>query len=236
MAVFPLHKMLQAVYLLCCSKKGISSHQLHRVLGITYKAAWFLSHRIREAMRDGSLTPMGGAGGIVEADETYIGRLQGQKVQPKGGAAHKNMVLTLVERGGGARSFHIDNASIASVLPIVRDNIRRESKFMTDAGQHYKRLHTTGYFAGGGRVHHERDEYVNRDNPEIHTNTVEGYYSIFKRGMKGVYQHCGEKHLHRYLAEFDFRYSNRVALGVDDGARATRALKGVVGKRLTYRA
>ena len=107
---------------------------------------------------------------------------------------------------------------------------------MTDAGQHYKRLHTTGYFAGGGRVHHERDEYVTASNPEIHTNTVEGYYSIFKRGMKGVYQHCGEKHLHRYLAEFDFRYSNRVALGVDDGAALLAPLKGVVGKRLTYRA
>jgi transposase-like protein len=231
----PLHKMLQAVYLLCCSKKGISSHQLHRVLGITYKAAWFLSHRIREAMRDGKLSPMGGSGGIVEADETYIGRLEGQEINPKGGAAHKNMVLTLVERGGAARSFHIESASLMSVLPIVRDNIRRESKFMTDAGQHYKRLHASGYFAGGGRVHHEREEYVSRENPEIHSNTVENYYSIFKRGMKGVYQHCSEKHLHRYLAEFDFRHSNRVRLGIDDTARTAKALQGIIGKRLTYR-
>src|ERR1700674_1776194 len=137
----PLHKMLQATYLLCCSKKGCSSHQLHRILQVTYKTAWFLSHRIREAMRDGTLAPMGGPGGIVEADETYIGRLEGQEVNPKGGAAHKNMVLTLVQRGGSARSFHIENASIASVVPIVRENISRESKFMTDAGQHYKRMH-----------------------------------------------------------------------------------------------
>jgi transposase-like protein len=225
----PLHKMLQAVYLLCCSKKGCSSHQLHRVLGITYKTAWFLSHRIREAMRAGKLAPMGGPGGIVEADETYIGRLEGVPKQRHGGA-HKNVVLTLVERGGGARSFHIDSFSIADVLPIVRDNVRKESRFMTDEGQHYRSIGRG--FIEHGTVVHSNDEYVRGD---IHTNTVEGYYSIFKRGMKGVYQHCSEKHLHRYLAEFDFRYSNRVALGVNDEARANRALKGVVGKRLTYR-
>ena len=141
------------------------------------------------------------------------------------------MVMTLVERGGGARSFHIDSASLAEVVPIVRDNVRRESRLMTDAAIHYKGIGKD--FAEHGRVHHEREEYVRGD---IHTNTVEGYYSIFKRGMKGVYQHCSEKHLHRYLAEFDFRYSNRVALGVNDEVRANRALKGVVGKRLTYRA
>ena len=225
----PLHKMLQAVYLLCCSKKGCSSHQLHRVLGITYKTAWFLSHRIREAMRVGKLAPMGGPGGIVESDETYIGRLKGVP-QPKNGPAHKNMVMTLVERGGGARSFHIDSASLAEVVPIVRNNVRRESRLMTDAAIHYKGIGKD--FVEHGRVHHEREEYVRGD---IHTNTVEGYYSIFKRGMKGIYQHCSEKHLHRYLSEFDFRYSNRIALGVNDEARANRALKGVVGKRLTYR-
>jgi transposase-like protein len=225
----PLHKMLQAVYLLCCSKKGCSSHQLHRVLGITYKTAWFLSHRIREAMRTGKLGPMGGPGGIVEADETYIGRLKGVPKQHHGGA-HKNVVLTLVERGGGARSFHVGSFSIAEVLPIVRDNVRKESRFMTDEGQHYRSIGRQ--FAEHGSVVHSADEYVRGD---IHTNTVEGYYSIFKRGMKGVYQHCSEKHLHRYLAEFDFRYSNRVALGVNDEARANRALKGVVGKRLTYK-
>jgi transposase-like protein len=226
----PLHKMLQAVYLLCCSKKGISSHQLHRVLQITYKAAWFLSHRIREAMREGKLSPMGGAGGIVEVDETYIGRQKGLGVD-KTGYHNKNMVVTLVERGGRARSFHTDGHSIADIVPIVRENIARESRFMTDRALHYRAVGKE--FAEHGSVPHEQGIYGMGD---IHTNTVEGYYSIFKRGMKGVYQHCGEKHLHRYLAEFDFRYSNRVALGVDDSERATRALKGVVGKRLTYRA
>jgi transposase-like protein len=219
----PLHKMLQAVYLLCCSKKGISSHQLHRILQITYKAAWFLSHRIREAMRDGSLAPMGGAGGIVEVDETYIGRQKDLGVD-KTRYHNKNMVVTLVERGGSARSFHTDGHSIKDIVPIVRNNM------MTDRALHYRRVGKE--FADHGSVPHEQGIYGMGD---IHTNTVEGYYSIFKRGMKGVYQHCGEKHLHRYLAEFDFRYSNRVALGVDDTARAAKALKGVVGKRLTYK-
>jgi transposase-like protein len=230
-AHIPLHKMLQAVHLLCSSKKGISAHQLHRILEVDYKSAWFLAHRIREAMRDDTLTPMGGSGKIVEVDETYIGRMEGQVAPKLGGSSHKNMVLTLVERGGSARSFHTDGHSIATIVPIVRQNVRRESKLMTDAAMHYKRL--GGEFAGGsGRVHHEREEYV---RGEIHTNTVEGYYSIFKRGMKGVYQHCKEKHLHRYLSEFDFRYSNRVALGVDDEMRSGLALRGIAGKRLTYR-
>ena len=224
----PLHKMLQAVYLLCCSKKGCSSHQLHRILGITYKAAWFLSHRIREAMRDGKLAPMGGTGGIVEVDETYIGKQEGRGEES--GTWVKNMVVTLVERDGSARSFHTDGHSIADIVPIVRENIRRESRFMTDSALHYKAVGKE--FAEHGAVAHKQYEYARGD---IHTNTVEGYYSIFKRGMKGVYQHCSEKHLHRYLAEFDFRYSNRVALGVNDEARTGRALKAVVGKRLTYK-
>jgi transposase-like protein len=225
----PLHKMLQAVYLLCCSKKGCSSHQLHRILQITYKSAWFLSHRIREAMRDGKLAPMGGTGGIVEVDETYIGRQAGQGVD-KTGYHNKNMVVTLVERGGSARSFHTDGHSIASIVPIVRENIKRESRLMTDKALHYRRVGEE--FAEHGSVEHTEYEWARGD---IHTNTVEGHYSIFKRGMKGVYQHCSEKHLHRYLAEFDFRYSNRMRLGVDDPARAAKALKGIVGKRLTYR-
>jgi transposase-like protein len=227
----PLHKMLQAVYLLCCSKKGCSSHQLHRILGITYKAAWFLSHRIREAMRSGQLAPMGGPGGVVETDETYIGKQEGHAGQ--GGPEHKNIVLTLVERGGEARSFHVDSFSVADVAPIIRKNIRKESRFMTDEAQQYRRIGKL--YAEHGRVEHTVGEYV-RAGTDIHTNTVEGYYSIFKRGMKGVYQHCSEKHLHRYLAEFDFRYSNRVRLGIDDVARMEKALQGIAGKRLTYRA
>jgi hypothetical protein len=218
---------LQAVHLLASSKKGISSNQLHRTLGVTLKTAWFMSHRIREAMRALNLQPMGGAGAIVEADETYIGKMEGHADQ--GGPGAKNMVVTLVERGGSARSFHTDSHSVASIYPIVLENIRRESHLMTDKAHHYRAVGE--FFADHGSVAHERDEYVRGD---IHTNTVEGFYSIFKRGMKGVYQHCKEKHLHRYLAEFDFRYSNRVARGINDVARADRALKGIVGKRLTY--
>ena len=146
------------------------------------------------------------------------------------GGAHKNVVMTLVERGGSARSFHIDNTSVSQIVPILRQNVHRDSRLMTDEAQHYKAVGKE--FADHGRVEHSVDEYVRGD---IHTNTVEGYYSIFKRGMKGVYQHCAEKHLHRYLAEFDFRYSNRVRLGIDDENRSARALKGITGKRLTYR-
>jgi transposase-like protein len=231
----PLHKMLQAVYLLCCSKKGISSHQLHRVLGITYKAAWFLSHRLRLALRVDGNSPLGSGGKVVEGDETFIGRKVG--VKQGQGFAHKNPVLTLVERGGVARSFHVDGTSANDVVPFLRANVAREAKLVTDDAGQYRHV---GRYFDHETVNHSVDEYARyertADGSEfvIHTNTVEGYYSIFKRGMKGVYQHCSEKHLHRYLAEFDFRYSNRVALGVDDCERATRALKGVVGKRLTY--
>lgn len=229
-AHIPLHKCLQAVHLIASSKKGISSHQLHRILEIQYKSAWFLAHRIREAMRDGKLAPMGGAGKIVEADETFTGRLAGQPKNRKGGWAHKNTVLTLVERGGIARSFHVDSTSIAQIVPILRTNIRRESSLMTDEARHY--IGVGKEFASHESVNHKAEEYVRGD---VTTNTVEGFYSIFKRGMKGVYQHCSEKHLHRYLAEFDFRYSNRIALGVDDQDRADKAIRGMVGKRLTYR-
>jgi transposase-like protein len=225
-----LNVWLQAFFLMSSSKKGMSSHQLHRALGITYKSAWFLTHRIREAMRSGGLLPpMGGAGKTVEADETYIGRLKGQPKR-RGGASHKNTVMTLVERGGSARSFHIDTTTVAQVAPIVRANISRESRLMTDEARHYREVGKE--YISHDAVHHAAEEYVRGD---IYTNTVEGYYSIFKRGMKGVYQHCSEKHLHRYLSEFDFRYSNRVALGVNDGERADLAIKGAAGKRLTYR-
>jgi transposase-like protein len=225
----PLNKMLQAVYLLCCSKKGCSSHQLHRILGITYKAAWFLSHRIREAMRDGSLTPIGGGGKIVEADETFFVNKKGFPVQP--GIGHKMAIVSLVERGGPIRSTVIDAVSRPDVERIIRQNVHRESRLMTDTAGYYRR----GQLGPDQHemVDHSIGEYVRGD---AHTNTLEGYYSIFKRGMRGVYQHCGEKHLHRYVAEFDFRYSNRVGLGVDDVARATTALQGISGKRLTYRA
>jgi transposase-like protein len=227
----PLHKWLQALYLLCSSKKGISSHQLHRTLNISYKAAWFMAHRIREAMRDGSLGPLGGFGYAVEADETFIGRKEGVE-KPKGGFSHKHAVLALVERNGKVRSVHLDALTSDEVGRVVRENLDRESWLMTDEAKHYRKVGED--FAGHSRVHHALGEYVDREDATIHTNTVEGYFGLFKRGMKGVYQHCAEKHLHRYLAEFDFRYNHRVALGIGDGERAARALEGVKGKRLTY--
>ncbi|MGA2485829.1 MAG: IS1595 family transposase [Roseiarcus sp.] len=228
----PLRLWLQAIHLVCSSKKGVSANQLHRILGVTLKTAWFMGHRIREAMRDGGLSPLGGGGGTVEIDETYIGRVEGVP-KPRGGSSHKNVVLTLVEREGSARSFHIDRVSIADMAPIIHANIARETKIMTDQGAAYPVLCEP--FASHDTVNHAKDEYVRREGDKVvTTNTVEGYYSIFKRGMKGIYQHCAEKHLHRYLAEFDFRYSNRARLGVNDIARADRALRGAVGKRLTY--
>jgi transposase-like protein len=224
----PLHKWFQAIHLLCSSKKGISSHQLHRILEVQYNTAWFMSHRIREAMRSGPLAPMGGGGGVVEADETYIGKTKFPKMQ-RGGFQHLNVVLTLVERGGNARSFHVERTDAISILPVINENIAKEATVNTDEGRHYFNLHK---LRNHETVNHKAGEYVRGD---VHTNTVEGYFSLFKRGMKGVYQHCKEKHLHRYLAEFDFRYNNRVKLGVEDEARASRAIKGASGKRLTYR-
>lgn len=228
----PLHKALQAVYLMTSSKKGISAHQLHRVLEITYKSAWFLSHRIREAMRDGGMDVFGSGGGIVEADETFIGREPGME-RGKGGFKHKMKVLSLLDRNTGARrSFVVDGVTIADVTPILRENIAREAHLMTDDAGQYRFMHT--HFASHRTTPHMKGVYVDRNNPEVHTNTIEGSFSIFKRGMRGIYQHCQKKHLHRYLAEFDFRYSHRVALGFNDADRSEAALLGIVGKRLTY--
>lgn len=225
----PLRLWLQAMFLMASSKKGISSNQLHRILGVTLKTAWFMSHRIREAMRSGDLAPAGGGGGVVEADETYIGREPGKPV--KRAFHHKMKVLTLVGRSTGrARSMVVDNIRPATVAPIVMENMAREALLMTDEAGHY--LHVGREFAQHGVVSHGIGEYVVGD---VHTNTIEGYFSIFKRGMKGVYQHCAKKHLHRYLAEFDFRYCERAALGVNETARACKMLVGVTGKRLTYR-
>jgi len=224
-----LHLWLQAIHLLCASKKAISSHQLARVLGITVKSAWFLSHRIREAMRSGDLEPMGGAGVQVEVDETYIGLKEGRK-KAKRGYGHKRPVLSLVERGGQVRSFHVESATVANIVPLVRDNIDRESLLLTDESRLYWGVGAEFY--SHDAIEHGKDKYVRGD---VHTNTVEGVFSVFKRGMLGIYQRCGEKHLHRYLAEFDFRYNNRVRFGIDDVTRAGRALKGTAGKRLTYR-
>jgi transposase-like protein len=232
----PLRKWLQAIHLLCSSKKGISSHQLYRLLGITLKSAWFLSHRIREAMRDDSLGPLGhfgGAGNAVEADETFIGRKKGVP-KPKGGTSHKHAVLALVERGGKVRVVHIDSVTSEEIGKIVRENVAREAWLMTDEAKHY--IEVGKEVAGHSAVNHGIGEYVSFEDATIHTNTIEGFFGLFKRGFKGIYQHCDEKHLHRYVAEFEFRYNNRIALGVDDCGRAHAALLGVKGKRLTYRA
>jgi transposase-like protein len=229
----PMHVWLQAIHLLCSSKKGISTNQLHRILGVHIRTAWFISHRIREAMRSGELAPMGRAGGYVEVDETFIGN--DRTIKPKGskkgrGYHHKHKVLSLVERDTGQkRSMEVDDLKADTLVLVLRENIKRKTHVMTDEASHFAHLgeHFTHDF-----VSHGVGEY---GRGEIHTNTLEGAFSIFKRGMKCVYQHCGKQHLHRYLAEFDFRYNNRIALGIDDEARAGIALCGIISRRLTYR-
>jgi len=234
-----LHKWLQAFHLMCSSKKGVSSHQLHRTLDITYEAAWFMSHRIREAMRAGGLAPLGGGGGIVEADETYYGnidkpRLRANKTGRIRKIANKRPIVALVERGGNVRTFHVPVANKDHVAKVVRENIARESRLHTDESNLYPAIGET--FNAHKTVKHSIEEYVRYEDGEaIHTNSAEGYFSIFKRGMRGVYQHCKEKHLHRYLAEYDFRYNHRIALGYNDGDRAALVVKNAAGKRLTYR-
>jgi transposase-like protein len=226
-AHIPLTKILQAVHLMCASKKGISAHQMHRTLEITYKSAWFLCHRIREAMRSDSSTPLGGLGKIVAVDETFIGNKFGFT---KGNAwGHKMKVLSLVERVGAVRSSRLANISRKGIEQTVRESVNIENRIMTDKAPYYKKPFEG--FAGHETVDHGSDEYV---RGEAHTNTLEGYFSIFKRGMKGVYQHYGEQHLKCYLAEFDFRYSNRVALGVNDDGRTFKCLSGAFGRRLMY--
>lgn len=232
-ARLPLTKMLQAVHLIVSSKKGISAHQLSRVLEVQYKSAWFLAHRIREAMRSGDLaTPFGSGGGAVEVDETYISAKSDYNGNRRG-YGHKHAVLALVDRESGqSRWFHINNSRAADIHPIVAANISREARLMTDEAKMYRKIGRD--FAEHSTTTHAAFQYVDLNDRSIHTNTVEGAFSIFKRGMRGVYQHCAEHHLHRYLAEFEFRYNNRTANGVDDRQRAVNAVQGIVGKRLTY--
>jgi transposase-like protein len=229
----PVTKWLQATYLLCASKKGCSAHQLHRMLGVTYKTAWFMFHRIREAMAPGGdLSPLGGEGKAVEADETYVGGLEKNKHAKdrkhlgRGGVG-KQIVLSLVERGGKVRSRHVQHVTADTLRPILAEQLHASSRLMTDEARQYIPLGKE--FAEHQAVNHGIGEYVRGD---AHTNSVEGYFSIFKRGMKGVYQHCSADHLRRYLSEFDFRYNERQ---ISDLERANVALAGIVGKRLTYR-
>ncbi len=240
----PLHKWLLATHLLCSSKKGMSALQLHRELGFgSYRTAWFMSHRIREAMKLPEATrgrpPMGGEGKIVEADETYYARA-GEKSRINQNTTgerrkHKDQrpkraIVALVERGGSVRTFHVGSADKHTVTNIIIDNVAPNTKLATDESKLYAGV--TAYGFEHGTVKHSSKEYVRE---WVHTNSLEGYFSIFKRGMKGIYQHCAEKHLHRYLAEYDFRYNHREGLGFSDHARTNEALKGTVGKRLTYR-
>ena len=232
----PLHKWLLATELMCASKKGISAHQLHRMMGITYKSAWFMAHRIREAMRPGDdVEPLGGTGKIVEADETVIGGKERNKHKSKRnpkniGAVGKTTVFSLVERGGKVRSAVVPSVSARNLRPILVTQVNRKSTLMTDDAGQYRVLGTE--FARHQSVNHSIDEYVRGD---AYTNTVEGYFSILKRGITGVYHHVSQQHLKRYLGEFDFRYNERMGLGVSDMERADKALKGIAGKRLTYR-
>ena len=226
----PLHLWLQVIHLMCASKKGISTRQIQRMLDCSMKTAWFLTHRIREAMADGGLAPLGGAGGDVEADETYIGR--DGNFSAKGGK-NQNAVLSMVDRSTGQlRSVVLDNVTANNVTSVLGANLAQDTRLLTDSSNVYRRMGST--LAAHEAVNHSKGEYVRESDVTVHTNTVEGTFSIFKRGMRGVYQHCARKHLRRYLAEFDFRYSNRIAVGIDDKARADNALSGMRGKRLTY--
>lgn len=231
----PLNKWVLAYRLMASSKKGISAHQMHRTISVTYKTAWFMCHRIRESMRDAAPTPMGGEGKIIESDEAYWGSKDKEtnpemKRRRKGkpGKGGKSTILTLVERGGKSRSFKMENLRDETVKRLLLENVSTKSRLHTDEGT----SPSTGLlFAKHETVKHGADEYARGD---VTTNTVEGFFSVFKRGMRGTYQHCGEQHLQRYLDEFDFRYSNRVALGISDAERTLRAIKGAEGKRLTY--
>jgi transposase-like protein len=226
----PLTKWLMAAYLLCSSKKGISAHQLHRTLGVTYKTAWFLAHRIREAMKDGSTSLLGGPGtsGIVEADETYLGKIKGQGKGPHFGKKQK--IVALLERNGDVRAFHVPTVNVHTISAVLNRQISKQARLMTDGAGFY--IKPGKAFKSHESVNHDMKEYVRGD---VTTNAVEGYFGILKRGLGGVYQHVSPEHLHRYLAEFSFRYNHRASLGKNDAQRAVDVLKGIEGKRLTYR-
>jgi transposase-like protein len=236
----PLTKWWLATHLMASSKKGISAHQLHRMLGVTYKTAWFMAHRVREAMREANPTPMGGEGKIIEADETYYGKLETPRIRNKhlppptkrgkSGGAQKRAIFGLVERGGVVRTFLIPRASPQAVRDVMVKHVSRKSTLHTDESGIYKALGQE--FAAHKTINHSRGDYVKGN---VHTNTVENLWSVFKRGMNGIYQHCAEAHMHRYLAEFEFRHNNRSALKISDRERTGKIMEGIEGKRLTYR-
>jgi transposase-like protein len=225
----PLHKWLLANHLICSSKKGMSAHQLHRILQITYKSAWFMAHRLREAMDTGSAGPLGGGGSAVEVDETYWGNVGKQRTGARG-FDHKMKTVSLVERGGEKRSFHVANVTAKTVAPILREQVAKKTRLMTDEAKVYKKIGKD--FSSHESVNHSAKEYARGD---VTTNTVESSFAILKRGLYGTFHHVSEQHLQRYATEFDFKWNHREKLGFDDAARADVALKGISGKRLTYR-
>ena len=229
-----LHKWFQAAHLIASSKKGFSAHQLHRTLKVTYKTAWFMEHRLREAMRElHPDKPLGGEGKTVEIDETYIGGKEKNKHRNKrhsqgGGSVGKEIVFSLVERGSSVRSHHVPSVNAKTLRPILDAQLDASSFVMSDDGG----ARIAHEFPGHQSVNHSIGEYV---RGEVHTNTIEGFFSIMKRGITGVYHRVSQQHLKRYLAEFDFRYNERAALGINDEARADRLIRGIVGKRLMYK-
>lgn len=225
----PLNKWLMVAFLMCASKKGISTHQIHRMIGVSYKSTWFMTHRLREAMREGNFPPLGGEGMTVEADETWVGGKSKNRAR-RLAVPPKEPVFALVERKGRIRSSHVPEVTAKTLRPILMTQVSRKSRLMTDEGRHY--IGMGREFARHERVNHSATEYVRGD---AHTNTVENYFSILKRGIIGTYHHVSPQHLKRYVAEFDFRYNYRSRLGVNDAERAAKMLKGIVGKRLTYR-
>jgi transposase-like protein len=235
-----LNVWLQAVFLLCSSKKGMSAHQLHRMLGVTYKTAWFMAHRIREAFRDANPVVMGGGGSPVEVDETYYGAAKAGKLRLNrknplvrgGGGHHLHKIVSLVDRQGATRSFHIARIDAKNLKPILMNHIAKQAKVYTDGATHYKKMALGSEFAAHETVNHSIGEYARGD---VHSNTVESYFGLLKRGLYGTYHHVSEAHLQRYVNEFDFRFTHRTAQGVTDHERAIKALAQIQGKRLTYR-
>lgn len=222
-----LDKWLFAAALMAASKKGVSSKQVERMVGVTYKTAWFMTHRLREAMKPESGGIFGGGGGVVEIDETFLGRKPNRDTRR--GWAHKEAIFTLVERNGAARSWHVPDVTAETLKEKLLAHVHRDAHLMSDnAGQYRK---TKKDFPKHETVNHYKGEYV---RGETHVNTAEGFFSIFKRGIFGIYQHVSTRHLERYTTEFDFRYSYRQRLGYDDNARTNRLLKGISGRRLMY--
>lgn len=224
----PLHKWLQACYMMSCSKKGVSSKQLERMLGVSYKTAWFMSHRIREAMAGEGNGMLGGNGSPVEVDETYWGNVGKQRTGARG-FAHKMKVVSLVERNGHKRSYHVAAVNAATLRPILKAQIAKKARLMTDYAKVYKKIGSE--FASHESVNHSAGEYARGD---VTTNTVESSFAILKRGLYGTFHNVSEQHLQRYANEFDFRWNHRAKLGFTDTQRMDNALKGIAGKRLMY--